>query len=372
MNLLFYLSRYPAVGGIETVTSMIIEKLIVNNRISIISHSQQDEMSIHENVRLFKMPDGNKWYTKENYMFADRIVSNENFDAIIYQDSYAPTEKIVCTIAEKYNVPLYVFEHNSPLFVFNKRNIDPITTTKGFLRRILHPYLLRREIKRKRYLLQHCRKYVLLSKQFIPEFCELVGVHNDDVRITYINNPVSQNVASKIQKENIILCVSRLAKEKGVDKMLYLWKDLSLHLSDWKFQIVGDGEERVRLEAIVANERISRVEFIGFAKPTEYYQKAKIFWMTSKYEGWGMTLVEAMQQRCVPIAYHSFSSLTDIIDDNINGFVIPYNDVASFESTVVSLANDPEKLYKMSQNAQEKVSKFEIDKILNEWQKLFT
>ncbi len=370
MKILFYLTRYPGVGGIENVTTMIAESLAKTSSIDVVSHVQQDDMQVPSFVQLHKMPDAGQWFTQANYVFADHLVRDNEYDIIIYQDSYAPTEKIVCEVAVKYQVRLLVFEHNSPLFIYNKRDLDPITTPKGLIRHLLHPYLLHQEVKRKRYLLNHSKRYILLSKTFIPDFCKLISVDENDERITYINNPITSSESSSIEKENTILCVSRLTKEKCVDKMICIWSNIAGELPDCKFQIVGDGPERSRLEAIVRNNNVPRVEFVGFAKPNEYYRKAKIFWMTSKYEGWGMTLIESMQQGCVPVAYQTFSSISDIIDNGNNGFLILPNDMESFIVKSVLLAKKENLRIEMSSSAIRKTDNFSIDKIINKWYKL--
>lgn len=370
MNILFYLTRYPSVGGIENVTNIIASELIREHNISVISHISQDAPVVN-GIKIYRMPNASMWSAKENYEYAEEVVSGNQFDAIIYQDSYAPKERIACGVAEHHNIPLYVFEHNSPLFIYNKRNLDPITTPKGILRRLLHPYLLYKEIKRKRYLLEHCAKYVLLSKQFIPEFCNLIGIDINDSRITYINNPAVNVVIKKdVPKENIILCVSRLAQEKCIDKMVRMWRELSSQLPNWRFIIVGDGPERGKLESVVRKMNVPRIEFIGFAEPTDYYQRAKIFWMTSKYEGWGMTLIEAMQHGCVPVAFKTFSSIIDIIDDGQNGYLVAPDDKQGLKERSIQLANDSTLRSVLAETAIKKVEEFALSRIINKWSKL--
>ena len=370
MHILFYLTRYPGVGGIENVTNIIASRLLEDNKVSILSHCHQEGVKFVNGVTTYYMPDSSTWVTKDNIKYVRDLFQSEKFDVIIYQDSYAPTEQIVCELATSYKIPLYVFEHNSPLFVYNKRNLDSIFSWKGFLRRLLHPYLLHKEVQRKRYLLEHATKYILLSKKFIPEFCNLIGVEESDRRISYINNPIVPiNHSEIIKKENIILCVSRLAKEKCVDKMLVMWKDLSMYLPDWRFIIVGDGPERQRLEQYTIAHCMDRVEFIGFANPTEYYEKAKIFWMTSKFEGWGMTLIESMQHGCVPIAFNTFSSITDIIDKS-NGFLVKPNDNQTFINRTLKLATNEDIYVEFSMCAKKKVEQFNIDLIIDKWNKL--
>lgn len=371
MKILFYLTRFPGIGGIENVTNIIVSKLKKNNDISIISHINNNAANPLEGVKLFFMPNNKNWCAKENIQYVQNIIEENNFDAIIYQDSYAPTDKLVCSLSKKYNIPLYVFEHNTPLFVYNKRNLDSIFTLKGFLRKLLHPYLVHKEIKRKRNLLEHSKKYVLLSKQFIPEFCNLVNANTDDERITFINNPIlpkGNNNCTK--KENIILCVSRLAREKCVDKMIYMWNEISKELQDWRFVIIGDGPEKSKLESIVNKCKIQRVDFIGFANPDSYYKKAKIFWMTSKYEGWGMTLIEAMQFGCVPIVFKTFSSVSDIIISGNNGFLISPENKEDFIKQTLKLSKDEVLRKNMGKCAIKVTDKFSINKIIEQWEEL--
>ena len=373
MKLLFYLTRYPGIGGIEKVTTTIASELSRVHDIFILSHMKNDEVKGVDCATLLFMPNDHIWNATENFNYFEGLLQVHHFDAIIYQDSYAPTEHMVCVIAKRYSIPLYVFEHNSPLFIYNKRDLSSLFTIKGFLRRILHPYLLYREVNRKRLLLSHCRKYVLLSKQFVPEFCKLVGADINDKRITYIHNPAFITESnSNISKKNVVLCVSRLVQEKQVDKMLIMWKVVAKKLSDWKFLIVGDGPERTKLESIVVKNNISRVEFIGFANPTPYYQEAKLFWMTSKFEGWGMTLIEAMQFSCVPIAFKTFSSIADIIISRKNGMLVePYN-VDEFINCTVDLANKEDIRTQLAEQGARDIHQFSLDKVLVQWQNLLT
>ncbi|WP_288205515.1 glycosyltransferase [uncultured Parabacteroides sp.] len=368
-KILFYMTRFPGVGGIERVTFIIIKELL--NRgfdIGILSHQSLYVNSEFDSLLCIvqKMPNEKKWCAKENYQFAEQVIEKGNYDIIVYQDSYAPTESIVCSLALKYDIPLYVFEHSSPLFIYNKRNLDSILSFKGFLRRILHPYLLWREKSRKKFLLNNCKRYVLLSKQYIPEFICLLNIDNSD-KILYINNPIYSCSENDINKENIILFVGRLTKSKGVYSMINIWKYLSKKLKDWKFIVVGDGEERLYLEELVTKNQIDNIEFVGFQNPLKYYKVAKIFWMMSKFEGWPMTLIESMQLGCIPVAYNSFTSILDILDDQINGFLIHYGDTVSFAEATLKLATDENIRKKMSSSAIAKSYEFNIEKVINKW-----
>lgn len=375
MNILFYLTRFPGIGGIETVTWQIIKQLTqkAEYHIDIISHRQQTIKTEEciSGFTLFRMPNDKYWLACENISFANEIVKKGNYNVIIYQDSYAPTEKIVCQLSYENKIPLIVFEHNSPLFIYNKRELTPWWSLKGCLRRILHPYLLYKEKKRKRMLLRHAFRYVLLSETYIPEFCNFINFHNNG-KVIYINNPVRlSSIEVSCSKENILLYVGRLVVEKGVDKMLYVWNEISKNLSadqNWQFVIVGDGVERFRLEKLAKSLQLRNVIFEGFQNPKSYYERAKIFFMMSKYEGWGLTLCEAMTQGVVPIVLNSFSAAQDLIKDGYNGYLV--SDKKDFYHHLLQLINNPYQLIEMSNNAIEQSKKYNISNIIPHWEAL--
>lgn len=376
MKLLFYLSRFPAVGGIESVTTTIIRRLKEFGwDIEIISHVHADINNPLDDIILHHTPIADYSCGEYNFNFVENIVKNGGFDAIIYQDSYAPTEKIVTSISEKYNVPLFVFEHNSPLFVKNKRDLEPwYRSFKSFLRRPLHPYLLYRDRKRKKLLLRYASKYVLLSKQFISDFREVVGAKTFDryqEKITYINNPIQSratNIDLTLKKKEIIY-VGRLVEEKKVDRVLDIWRLISHTLKDWSLTIVGSGPLEDELKEKTTT--LERISFEGFQKPDPYYERASIMLMTSKFEGWPMTLLESMQHGVVPIAVNNFSSLIDIIDNELNGIIIPKSDTdEKLGERVMALANNTSKLKRMQANAIIKSEDFTLDVIIKQWRNL--
>lgn len=369
MNILFVLTRYPGIGGIERVTQTITESLIQRGfSLDVLSFFQASRMNLH-NVRLYKMPE-EKYDSPFNKAYLEKILKEGKYDVLIFQDSYAPTERCVIGAAKLCQVPVITFEHNTPLFVENKRKLEKWCKPMGLARRLLHPWLMHRERKRKRYLLENSFRYVVLSDAFINDFCDVIGIDEVDHRLRVVHNPaIPCDFPSMDNKENVILCVAQLNSVKRVDLMLKAWKHICYNLPDWCFWIVGDGEERSKLEKIVKAMDLQRVSFFGFQKPAPYYEKAKIFWMTSKYEGWGITLVEAMQRGCIPVAMNTYSSLKDIVDDGVNG-IICNEDLQSLCDATLLLANDDELYQKLVINAREKTRIWDINNVMQEWSSL--
>ncbi len=363
--------RFPGIGGIETVTRLIAEELNCSYgvNITILSFLQQGELSFpYAEVKC--MPNSKDWLAKENYDYAEKIIKEGCFDYIIYQDSYARTESILFKLAAKYGIKVCVFEHNTPLYLLKYSDYPTIFSIAGIKKRLARLYFILKSIQRKRFLLKKSYKYILLSKKFIPEFTCYTLNCRQNPKVTFINNPVKYSVWKPKAKEKTILCVCQLDKRKRVDLMLDIWSSVCRNLGNWKFQIVGDGIERKKLEQMVVEHKIPRVEFIGFADPTVYYRKAAIFWMTSSFEGWGMTLVESMQNACIPIAYNTYSSLTDIIDDGKNGFIVNNKDKKTFIDRTLLIANDETLKKQMQEKCLEKAVCFDVKNIAKKWAEL--
>lgn len=87
--------------------------------------------------------------------------------------------------------------------------------------------------------------------------------------------------------------------------------------------------------------KLKRITFYGFQNPDEFYKKSLVSCMTSNFEGFGMVLVEAMQYGCVPFAFDTFTALHDIIDDGVNGFIIPPFDEDKYAETVERFVHLP-------------------------------
>lgn len=383
----FILTAYPNLGGIETVTSTIAKELHekYGMLIDIITFNYRKEYEhfIPAGITVHAAPIGGGYQILDNQIFVERVIKNSHGDAIIYQDSYAPSQDIVIKTAKNLNLPLIVFEHNTPDYGLKCRHYAPIYINNSPLiingiskiaNHILNLFRVlkskKRLISRKRYLYDNCSKYILLSQEFFPLMYNIVGNQNSG-KLYAISNPAPKKVTNTISlKENIIFCAARLVDQKNIIEMLKIWKDISKSYPDWKFLIAGSGPLENRLKMGAKSMGLKNIEFLGYVNPSEYYQRAKIFWMTSLFEGFGMTLVEAQTYGCIPVVYDSFESVKDIIDGE-NGIIVKFGDRKAFIKATINLISDDNKREIMSKAAIQNYQKFEIGKISKQWIDLF-
>ena len=175
---------------------------------------------------------------------------------------------------------------------------------------------------------------------------------------------------SKLQEKNLIT-VGRLHPVKRFNELIEIFSKLK---NVQKLYIVGDGEEYKNLELQIKELNLEdRVILTGFRNQKEigeYMLKSSIFVMTSITEGLPMVLLEAMSYGLPCIAYNLESGIKDIIDDNINGYIINNRDSLEYAKKVDYLINNQKKLEQMGLQAIKKAQEFEEDNVIKRWQKI--
>lgn len=243
---------------------------------------------------------------------------------------------------------------------------------------LLYPLIYNRikviAYKQNRNSYLYADKFVLLSNRFSEEFQRLYRVGNE--KIVYIGNPLSftENVSEDyiLNKDNDILVVARLHEaSKRISLIIKCWKYLEDVYPDWNLKIVGAGCDEEMYKKMVRNYGLKHISFEGWQSPERYYKVASIFLMTSKNEGWGMTILEAQQKACVPIVMDTFSSLHEIINDGDNGFIVKDADVEGMVSTIRKLIENSAYREEIALKALKSTKRFSIDVIGDKWVNLY-
>ena len=141
--------------------------------------------------------------------------------------------------------------------------------------------------------------------------------------------------------------------------------------NDWNLIIVGYGQDEGLYRNYVNDHNLKRVSFIGKQDPKQFYIDSSIFMMTSEFEGLALTLVEAQNFGCVPIAFDSFSSISDIISHKRNGIIIYNNNISMYIEWLKKMMDDNRFLQEMATYAMIDARKFSIAKISNDWISFF-
>jgi len=317
--------------------------------------------------------------SKANFDFYHSFLKEKNIRLIINQSAeWIGESTAFLNTGEQPVIKLSCF-HTRPL-----RNIDTFTaffprhrqSLKANLaecvKMILYPYFRRRELNKIKknfiFLQQNNRFVVLLSAKFIPQLTRWHEI--DPAKFTAFPNP---NTFSDIPfipssaKKKQLLYVGRLMYEaKNTLSLITIWKKLYKRFPDWELILCGDGPQKSIVESEI--QFLPNVRMIGFQDPKPYYQTASISCLTSTYEGFGLMLTESMQYAMIPVAFNSFESVSDIIEDGVNGFLIPPFSIDKYAerlSYLMNLSNEERDV--IAKNAYLSVKKFDIEPVMHQW-----
>jgi glycosyltransferase involved in cell wall biosynthesis len=170
---------------------------------------------------------------------------------------------------------------------------------------------------------------------------------------------------------NKIIAVGRLTHQKGFDMLIDLFEDVFRKAPNWELNIFGDGEDFESLESKIKTKGLEQqIKLCGSVKNiSENYLKSSIFVLSSRWESFGIVIIEAMSHG-LPIVSFECDGPKNLIEDNKSGFLIPRFDKNKFSEKLLLLINDIEKRKEMGKAALSTSLKYKEDKIIPLWNKL--
>ncbi len=389
MNILFYtyFEIVPYKGGTErstTTTALGLRDVYGHRIFSAFKQNASADNQISEFERSFKLG-------QDACGDLAKIICENEIDVVVNEGDFYMVDTIAdaakCSGRKCKTVFVHHYTPGDELRAFNRdrlrQQIAPnMEGAKNLLRFLFCPLLFPRQKRNLRTNYRHCCErfdhVVLLSPSFKHEFLDFAEC-SDHGNFVFIPNALSLpgklDMADYEKKEKLLLLVSRLDEtQKKIMTALQIWKDLEQQseFGDWKLEIVGDGNDYGLYERYIASNNLKRANLMGRQYPESYYRRASIFLMTSACEGWGLTITEAQQFGCVPVAFETYSSLRDIVDDEINGYVVAAGDVKGYAERLKQLMRNGELCRSIAARAIEKSQQFAPENLVGRWHELFT
>ena len=184
-----------------------------------------------------------------------------------------------------------------------------------------------------------------------------------------VNTPVGN------RRKNIV-AVGRLDvwQIKGFDLLIEAWSRIAKDYPDWQLEIAGGGKE-CSFEEIkrIAKDNgvLHRVNFLGFRKDIDaVMRESSIFALTSRIEGFGMVLIEAMSQGCACVSFDDGGRQREIIQDDKEGIVIDGHNPEALSDALKKLIEDDRLRYDIAENGIKRADSYNIDIIAKKWENL--
>lgn len=177
-------------------------------------------------------------------------------------------------------------------------------------------------------------------------------------------------------KEKIVLAAGRIDDWhcKGFDILLKAWGTIAKQYPDWTLEIAGEGkkEDLELLQNIVRKSNVeNQVKFLGYQKNiVDRYKQSAIFVLSSRYEGFGLVLIEAMSQGCACVACDFKGRQREIIRNDSEGLICVPNDVDALALAIKKMIDDDVYRQKVQQAAIERSKYYTIDKTIKRWEEL--
>lgn len=193
---------------------------------------------------------------------------------------------------------------------------------------------------------------------------------NSKIEYIYNSTPYPEEKRSECTSK-FAISIGRLTDQKGFDKLLDIWRKIEERDKDWILYIIGSGEDKEKLLKQKENLNLERVIFVENTKNIkEYYKKASIYLMTSRFEGLPMTLIEAQSFGLPIISYDIKTGPRDVISDNKDGYLIEEDNQEQFVEKFLELANNRDKIEEFSKEAYKNSKRFHLDNIIDRWIKV--
>jgi len=216
-------------------------------------------------------------------------------------------------------------------------------------------------------------------------------VSNIIVNSYYVKNSVS-NIASLLKTEPEVIyhginpetileakggtkniaIIGRLSSEKGVDIALKVMVEVLKSEPYAKLWVIGNGKEKEKLIRLSSELGINKsVNFYGFTKDVENLLiQCSILILPSRWEGFGLVLLEAMKLKIPCIAF-DHTAANEIIEDNITGYLIPNMDISLMAKKINHLLGNPKLAIEMGKKGNILlIEKFTIDKSIDKYEKI--
>jgi glycosyltransferase involved in cell wall biosynthesis len=188
-----------------------------------------------------------------------------------------------------------------------------------------------------------------------------------------IPNPIDlPQAAAPTGGSGRLVAVGRLVHQKGFDLLLQAFARIAPEHPDWRLTIWGEGDQRAALEALAAELGLSgRVGLPGVTeRPGQWVEAADIFVLSSRYEGFGNVITEAMAAGLPVVAFDCPWGPGDILRNGEDGLLVPPENVDALAAALRRLVLDADLRVRLGAAAARNVRRFARDAILAQWDAL--
>ena len=166
-----------------------------------------------------------------------------------------------------------------------------------------------------------------------------------------------------------VVAIARYSHEKGIDLLLEAWSKVEKIQKEWRLDVFGDGERTI-YEQMIGNLEIDqqRCQLHGRTNDVEYeYSQSSLFVLSSRFEGFGLVIIEAMSCGLPVLAFDCPWGPREIITDGKDGLLVDNGNVSQLADSIIYLIDHPDVRKQMGEEAKRKSENYRMENLAIVW-----
>ncbi|MFI6600964.1 glycosyltransferase family 4 protein [Nonomuraea sp. NPDC050536] len=192
-------------------------------------------------------------------------------------------------------------------------------------------------------------------------------------RLARIPNAVPPMTGGQAKLESkVVVAVGRMTRIKGFHRLITAWEQVAKAHPDWTLRIYGAGpqEENLANQVIEAGLQ-GKVELPGATNDVgAALEQASIFVLSSRHEGFPMTILEAMGKGLAIVSFNSPHGPKEMISDEVDGLLVKPRTNDNLAAAIIRVIEDEQLRRHLAANALETARTYHVDVIGDQWEAL--
>lgn len=351
-------------GGVERVSSIVGKGLINHN---VLYYSIFDDKNYYripnEVITLNSKNNENKYLNPKNYI--KKILQNigADFSPVWY---YNDRIRKFINWVEMNKIDVVIV--SGPLLISTISYLKKYTDARyiAWIHNNFQTYMNNYTNGFKKYFisgLKEADEVVVLTNKDLDDY----GQFNENINLIYNPVTIKNTQKSTLLNKNISFTARIVYDHKGIDFLIEVAKRLP---NDWTISFAGQGHEEEKLRKEIRENNIEdKLILLGSLNDKDlrkHYLNSSIYLMTSRWEGFGLVLVEAMDFG-LPIIAFSQTGSDEVLANGKYGVLVENGNVSELINQLTMLINDVEKRKQYQKLSLERVEDFQLKNIITKW-----
>ena len=356
----FIVSNLCTKGGTERVTSLLSKELSKFYECYIITQWNVGNFAfeIAEDVGVFNVSDSKKrlrYSLLECITSITRFVNKNKIEILVV---VGRNNNIIPFLLKPFIKSKIIFCEHSTI---NKKFANPKYTFKNRMYNKFFNWSIA----------TFSEKIVVLTEKEANNYIDILKINKEKLKIIPNIHTESIYHSEYNIKSKIICTVGRIENEKGVDLLLKVAEKVFMKNREWKWYLYGKGKSDYidNLELQIKNLKLCNQFLLkgSINDVDKVMRESSFFVFGSRFEGFGLVLLEAKANKLPLISFDIHSGPSDIIRDGVDGYLIKPFDTDAMANKICELIENEELRQRFSDNASGNLYKFDKDTIIKKW-----